>query len=583
MDAKQFLPMGYNLLFTMGRHRWVLRTTDRQKAQQLAKELNLSPTVASLLVARGYTDAQSAYKFIHPSLSDLADSRLLPDLEPIVRRLACAVENKEPILVYGDYDVDGVSSTALWVTTFRRLKVPAEPFVPHREREGYDLNAESALRGARRIGAKLVLTCDCGIRAHQAVQELQAHGIEVLITDHHEPADTLPSASAIVNPKRSDSRYPFRDLCGAGVSYRVAEALLTELKISLNGFQRRMLELVALGTVADVMPLVGENRVLVKYGLDYLQQSKWVGLNALKAVSGVGKRPLNTRDIGFGLAPRLNAVGRLEDAVSALQLLLSDDSEVARALAQQLDQHNQERRALQEEAFQEAIAQVEAEGLTRHRALVVHSEGWHHGIVGLVASKLVNRYHRPAFATTIDPVGGVARGSIRSIPAYDLKPLLAQMKPLCIKCGGHALAGGFSVDLERFETLRQTILEHANTTLTDEDLVPTLEVDMEVRGSEVNTRLLTELTLLEPFGVGNENPLFMCREVEILGSHTSRDGKHLFLKLRPEGSVVLEGVIWGGGDYPIEPSTQLNLLFRPEIDTFNGHGLIRWVIEDFEE
>ncbi len=567
----------------MSRYRWKLRPTERAQAEQLARELNLSRVTASLLVARGYTHPEEVYKFLNPSLSDLGDSRLLPDIDIAVRRLALAVERKEPILVYGDYDVDGVSSTALWVTTFRRLGVPAEPFVPHREREGYDLNAESALREARRISAKLVLTCDCGIRAHQAVQEIQAQGIEVLITDHHEPADTLPPASAVVNPKRSDSRYPFRDLCGAGVSYRVAETLLKERGTPLNSFQRRMLELVALGTVADVMPIVGENRVFVKFGLEYLQQSKWEGIKALKSVSGVGKRALTARDIGFGLAPRLNAVGRLEDAVYALHLLLSEDPKQALEIAQQLDMHNKERRAIQEEAVREAIAQVEAEGLAKHRALVVHSEGWHHGIVGLVASKLVNYYNRPAFVATLNDSEGVARGSIRSIPAYDLKPLLAQMKPICIKCGGHALAGGFSVALERFDELRQLIIDHANQTLTDDDLVPTKEVDLEVSASEVNARLLSEIQMLEPFGLGNENPLFLCREVEVLGSKTSKDGKHLFLKLRPEGSTVLDGVLWGGGDYSIEPFTQLNLVFRPEDDTYNGYNLIRWVIEDFEE
>ncbi|MFQ3610837.1 MAG: single-stranded-DNA-specific exonuclease RecJ, partial [Fimbriimonadales bacterium] len=545
-------------------------------------ELNVSLAVASLLVSRGYPDAESAYKFLNPSLSDLSDFRLLPDLEPAVRRLACAVERKEPVLVYGDYDVDGVSSTALWITTLRRLGVPAEPFVPHREREGYDLNAESALREARQIGAKLVLTCDCGIRAHQAVEAIQSEGIEVLVTDHHEPGDTLPPASAVVNPKRSDSDYPFRELCGAGVAYRVAEALLNELRVPRNGFQRRMLELVALGTVADVAPLVGENRVLVKYGLEYLQQTKWLGINALKTVSGIGKRVLNTRDIGFGLAPRLNAVGRLEDAVLALQLLLSECKNHAAEIAQQLDLHNRTRRDIQEEAVQEAIAQVEAEELTRHRALVVRSEGWHHGIVGLVASKLVNHYHRPAFVATLNHQEGVARGSIRSIPAYDLKPVLALMKPLCIKCGGHALAGGFAVALERFEELRQVILNHADQTLTDEDLIPALEVDLEVEGSEVNARLLSELQMLEPFGVGNEKPLMLCREVEVLGSRTSRDGKHLFLRLRPDGSPVIDGVLWNGGDRPAESASRLNLLFRPEYDTYKGYNGIRWVIEDFE-
>jgi single-stranded-DNA-specific exonuclease len=392
----------------------------------------------------------------------------------------------------------------------------------------------------------------------------------------------LPNALAVVNPKRADSQYPFRELSGVGVSFRVAEALLRERNLSRNGFRNTMLDLVALGTVADVVPLIGENRVLVKLGLEQLHQTQRVGLEALKQVAGVKGYP-TARDIGFGLAPRMNAAGRLEDATLALRLLLEEDPQAAQAIAQTLNEHNRARQHLQEAAVREAIAQIEQDNLTRHRALVVHSPNWRHGIVGLVAGKLMNRYYRPVAAVTIDPESGVARGSMRSIPEFNLTALLAQMKPLCLKCGGHAAAGGFAVALERFDDLCDLITAFAEAHLTDDDLVPVLEIDQEIAPSEATLRLVQELGMLEPFGAGNERPLFLCRGVEVLGSRASSNGKHLFLKVRGAGSSVCDAVLWDGGDYPIEPHTLVDCVFDIEEDTYTGYGAVRWVIRDFEE
>ncbi len=566
----------------MARYRWQLRTVNQEQVARLMQELNISRATATLLTARGYAEPEVAYKFLKPSLEDLSDPALLPDAEPAIRRLVQAVQRKEPVLVYGDYDVDGVSATTLWLDTLRRLHVPAEPMIPHREREGYDLHP-NAVQCAKQIGARLVLTCDCGTRAESAVQALRSAGMEVIITDHHEPDTTLPNALAVVNPKRTDSRYPYPYLSGVGVSFRLGEALLSELRVPTDNYRRAMLDLVALGTIADVMPLTGENRILVAEGLRSLRDSKRKGIQALHQVAGIGDRPLSPYDVGFKLAPRLNAAGRIEDAQTALHLLLTDEELEAFHLAHQLDQHNRKRQQLQEQAVEEAIAQVESEGLDRHRAIVVASEGWHSGIVGLVASKLVGRYSRPAFVATLDHALGMARASIRSIPAFDLTQLIPLIKPLCHKCGGHASAGGFSVPLERFDELRQLILDYANQTLTDDDLVPVLEVDLEVQGHEVNGRLLQELSMLEPFGTGNEVPLLLCRGVEVLGSRTDRSGKHLFLTLRPQGSPVVSGVLWGGGDYLLEPGALLDVVFTPEIDNYNGYDTLRWNIKDFEE
>ncbi|MGQ9656754.1 MAG: single-stranded-DNA-specific exonuclease RecJ [Fimbriimonadales bacterium] len=565
----------------MPRYRWRVRSADEAQATQLANELNISRVLARLLIARDYTDPESAYRFLNPSLNDLADPNRLPNIEPAVRRLALAIERKEPVLVYGDYDVDGITATALWLTVLRRLGVPAEAYIPHREHEGYDLHP-NAIGAAQRIGAQLVLTCDCGTRAHAAVDALGAAGLEVIITDHHEPGDRLPNALAVVNPKRADSCYPFRELSGVGVAFRVAEALLMARNLTRNGLYKKMLDLVALGTVADVMPLIGENRVLVKLGLERLYKTEREGLKALKHIAGIKGYP-TARDIGFGLAPRMNAAGRLEDATLALQLLLEEDPKTAHQIALTLHEHNRMRQALQDEALQEAIAQIERENLTRHRALVVHSPHWRHGIVGLIAGKLMNRYYRPVAAITLDTESGIARGSMRSIPEFNLTTLIAHMKPLCLKCGGHAAAGGFAIALEHLDALRDAITAFADARLTDEDLIPTLEIDQEIEARDTTTRLVQEISMLEPFGTGNERPLFLCRDVEVLGSKTSTNGKHLFLKVRSEGSLVYDAVLWDGGDYTLEPQTRVDLVFDIEEDTYTGYGAVRWIVKDFAE
>jgi single-stranded-DNA-specific exonuclease len=466
----------------MARYRWQVRPTNRQKAERLRNELNISSAMAQLLVARGYENPADAYRFLHPSLNDLGDPFLLPDCERVVHRLVQAVQNREPVLVYGDYDADGVTATALWLFTLQRLGVPAQPMLPRRQHEGYDLHP-NAIEAARAIGAQLVLTCDCGTRAHRVVDELNAAGLEVIITDHHQPDSTLPNALAVVNPQRTDSRYPFAELSGVGVSFRVAEALVQTLGYSVEKFRQAVLDLVTIGTVADVMPLLGENRVLVAHGLQRLRSAPRLGLRKLMEVARLTQKPLTTRDIGFMIAPRLNAAGRMEDASLALELLMTTDEPRAHALAQELERHNRERQALQQAILDEAQAQIEEHGLLQHRALFVHSLGWHHGIIGLVASKLVSSYYRPTFVVSVEQEAGVARGSIRSIPAFDLTEVLQIMKPLCHKCGGHPAAGGFVAPLEQLETLRNLILEHANQRLTDDDLVPELWIDLEVEGA----------------------------------------------------------------------------------------------------
>lgn len=563
----------------MARFRWHIKQVDSVKVEALSQDLKLGRLVAQILVARGYEDPETAYKFLNPSLSDLADPKRLPDASQAVRRLAQAIQKRERVLIYGDYDVDGVSATALWKTTLERLGASVIVKIPHRTREGYDLHPV-AVELACEHKASLVLSCDCGTRAHSVVDALNQHNIEVIITDHHEPDTHLPNAVAVVNPKRADSNYPYPYLSGVGVSFRLAEALLSELKYPLNGFRQRMLDLVALGTVADVVPLTGENRVLVSKGLDILHATQRVGLKKLKEVAGIPHRPPTATDIGFRLAPRLNAAGRLDDAIYALELLITENETDAERLAEQLSKWNSERQSKEGEALKEAIQMVEAEAQLEHKAIIVGSSNWHHGIVGLVAGKLRERYARPAFAMSFE--GESARGSIRSIPALNLIPLLKKMKSLCTKCGGHAIAGGFAIPIHKLDDLRTLIWDYTDSLLTDEDLIPTLEADAEASPQEINTQLYHYLKQLEPFGQENEMPLFICRDLRVIARRACSQNRHLFLELahpRLRGSVP--AVMWNGADYALEPETRIEIAFTVEWDDYFG-GL-RWNIKDFEE
>lgn len=563
----------------MARYRWHIKQADSAKVEALSQDLKISRLVAQILVARGYEDPETAYKFLNPSLSDLADPKRLPDAPQAIRRLAQAIQKRERVLIYGDYDVDGVSATALWKTTLERLGASVIVKIPHRTREGYDLHPV-AVELAREHKASLVITCDCGTRAHSVVDALNQHNIEVIITDHHEPDIQLPNAVAVVNPKRADSDYPYPYLSGVGVSFRLAEALLREMNYPLNGFRRRMLDLVALGTVADIVPLTGENRILVKTGLQALHATQRVGLKKLKEIAGLAYRPPTATDISFRLAPRLNAAGRLDDAIYALELLITQDETDAERLAEQLSRWNSERQSKEEKAFKEAIQMVESEAQLERKAIIVGSSNWHHGIVGLVAGKLRERYARPAFAMSFE--GESARGSIRSIPALNLVPLLKKMKSLCTKCGGHAVAGGFAVSLHKLDDLCTLIWDYTDRLLTDEDLIPTLEADAEALPQEINTQLYHYLKQLEPFGQENESPIFVCRNLRVIERRFCSRNRHMFLELaHPRLRGSMPAVRWNGADYALEPDTRIDIAFTVEWDDYSG-GL-RWNIKDFEE
>lgn len=562
---------------------WLILEADPILTQRLESELMLHPVVARALVNRGISNLRDAEIFLSPSLDHLHDPKLMPDYEPAVKAILGAKERGERIFVHGDYDVDGVTSTALFTRFLRRIGCDVVPHVPHRMKEGYGIHP-SAIEAAREMNAKLFLTCDCGVGAHEQVAAAKALGMAVVVTDHHEVPTVLPEADAVINLHRTDSSYPFTDLAGVGVAFKLCEGISEELGLPKAQFYRAFLDLAALGTVADVMPLVGENRILTKFGLQALAETKKVGLQALKTVSSVGA-PVSTMDIGFKLAPRLNAAGRIDDAAMSLDLLLEDDLSRAAEMADQLDAINSERKATQGAQLEQAIQAIKDEGFDKDFVIVVAREEWHGGIVGLVANKVVEHFKRPAFILSIDSDAAIAKGSARSIPAFNLFAAIENHREILIGGGGHKAAAGISVSLSNLEVFRQRVNDYARTILTEADFVPTLIADAELLGTEADLEAARALTTLEPFGQENPEPLFVIRNVELASIEPTKNPGHLRIQARSSDGSIRRLMGFGFGERlaGTKPGTQADVLVRIEDNRYQGASTLNWILQDLRE
>lgn len=501
----------------------------------LAGALNLPEPLCRLLAARGHTTPEAARAFLRPSLSRLHEPSELTDLDQAVARLQSALDREETIFVHGDYDVDGMCAAALYTLVLRRLGGRVVPFVPHRMRDGYDLGPNGVER-AKEAGAGLILTADCGIVAHDAVDAARAAGLDVIVTDHHTPSDTLPAAVAVVDPKRADCDYPNPDLSGTGVAYKVALALARERGVSAEEVHYT-LDLVALATVADVMPLAGENRILTRYGLRVLERTRNPGLRALRAVAGLADRAVTAGHLGYVLAPRLNAVGRLEDAAAGLRLLLSGDSD-AEGLAGELEAANTRRRAVDREILDQALEALDGYDPGTDRGVVLAGEGWHPGVIGIVASRIVERIHRPTVLVAVEAGKTVARGSARSIPGFDLFDAIRACGEHLERFGGHRAAAGFDIRTDRIAAFRAAFAEAARERLP-EPPVPEQRIDLELEMAEVTPELVRYMAYAAPFGVGNPTPVFALRSVQADGVRlVGADQSHLKLRLTDGGASL---------------------------------------------
>lgn len=553
-------------------------------ARGLAYDMGLLPFQAQLLINRGICDRESASAFLSTSLSQLENPMLMKDMDLAVARIVETMEEAGHILIYGDFDVDGLTATAILMKFFGTLGSTVSSYVPHRFKEGYGLN-EGAVREAVAKGINLIITVDCGIAGTKEIALAEASGIKVVVTDHHRIPEGFQSICPVVNPLQHNSPSPFIVLSGVGIAFYLAIAIRSSLR-DRGWFRdkeepdlRDYLDLVALGTIADMVPLTGQNRVLVKAGLDRMRVSKWPGLSALKRLAGLPlSSHISAEDLAFRIAPRLNASGRMGDSQLALQVLMTDHPDEAIELAQSLDTLNVQRQQIEQRILQQTQHLIDSLGSLRdRRSLVLSGKGWHRGVLGIVASKLVAKYHRPTLVFGIED--GKAVGSGRSIEGFDLLAGLSCLSALIEKFGGHYHAAGLTVRSNKVSALEREFERLVGEQLNEEDLMPSLEVDGAVKLEDLTQNAMNKMEAFKPFGTGNPLPLFYSGNLEIRESRVV--GKnHLKLKVK-QGQTVMDGIGFGlGREGPM--AKKINAVFSPEINYWRGLEKIQLRIVDFE-
>lgn len=561
------------------RKRWV---APAPAPADFARQLGVSPLIASLLYNRGHQTVDAAQAFLAADYrSGLHDPMLLKGMPEAAARVAAALKAGETIAIYGDFDTDGVTAVTLLVQVLRAMGGVVQPYIPHRFREGYGLN-EQAINDLAAQGVQLLITVDCGISNAAEVAAARALGIDVIVTDHHQPPAELPPAYAIVNPRQEGCAYPFKQLVGVGIAFKLVQALV-KLGLRLGDLRGRdMLDVVALGTVADMGPLVGENRVLVKAGLSAIQATERPGLKALIQAAGLAPARIDSTAISFMLAPRLNAAGRLDDAVRAYELLLSTQALQAGALAAALNETNRARQELTREVHAAARMQAEAEGKLDRPVLILADEAYPSGVVGLVASRLVDELGRPVLLIERGP--NESRGSARSIPGLNIVAALQACADLFVRFGGHAAAAGFTIASERLPELEQRLTTIIAEALEGADLTPELLIDAEVRLDQVDWNLYNDLVQLEPFGQGNPQPVLVSTDVDVVDVRTrGAEGQHLKLVVRRNGGALQEAIGFRLGHLAphLHRHRRIDLAYTLEVNEWNGARTLQLNIKDF--
>ncbi len=560
---------------------WKIFKPEDDLAQALSQELKISSLTAQVLINRGIRSVGEADMFLNPRLNHLRDPMEIPDVDRAARRVLLAKEKGEKILVFGDYDVDGVTGTVILLHTLKYLGIDASYYIPHRYGEGYSLSLESVKRIAE-SGIKLIVTVDCGISNFNEIEEANALGMEVVVTDHHNLAKNLPPAYAIVNPKMISKEHPSRNLSGAGVAFKFAWALLRIANVKNNEFLTSLLDLASLGTVSDVVPLTAENRVLAVAGLNLINERKRLGIKHLaQAASLYGKISVN--HIYFGLAPRINAAGRLEHASKAVELLLTNDADQAKALAEELHRINLRRRGIGSSIKEEVFSKLDENYLAENKLVILSGEDWHPGVIGIVASQIVDRYLRPAVLVGIND--GVGRGSARSVDGLNMFELLDSCRDLFLDFGGHEGAAGFEIAPENILELKDRLREEIERVVSAEDLKPKIAVDAELSPSKISMSLIKELEVLDPHGEGNPPPVFMSRKLNLFDMRrVGTDGRHLKLKFT-DGKISLDtiGFDLGGLADKLSYDKSYDIAYKLETNEWNGFETAQLSLIDIRE
>ena len=558
--------------------RWIKEEApNKEKASELAEELKIAPLVASLLIKRGYYTTEEAKAFLFDDNNEFHDPFLLLGMNIAVEQIKKAISNNESILIFGDYDADGVTSTTVMMKTLEDLGANVQFYIPNRFTEGYGPN-EGAFRYAKSIGVQLIITVDTGIAAVHEAQVAKELDIDLIITDHHEPGPVLPEALAIIHPKIEGSKYPFRDLAGVGVAFKLSHALYGSVPLHLLPFA-------AIGTIADLVSLTGENRLLAKKGIKALQETNNIGLNALYRQMNVEKNAINEETIGFMLAPRINAIGRLGSADPAVELLSTDDPELAKELALEMEETNKERQAIVNQITEEAIEQVEQNyPLAENRVLIVGKEGWNPGVVGIVASRLVEKFYRPTIILSFDYEKGVAKGSARSIEGFDLYQNLSTCRDILPHFGGHPMAAGMSLKIDDVDVLRNNLNKLAFDQLTEEDLVPLTKVDGSFSISDISIQSIEDMQMLAPFGVDNPKPKLTFCDLEVENMRKIGSNQNHLKILLKQNEFDLDGIGFGIGDLcdHIAPNAKVSVLGELSINEWNNRKKTQIFIQDIE-
>ncbi len=562
------------------KHRWTYYDTHPQ-VDQIMELINVPRVIAQILLNRGVDTFDEARFFLKPTMDDLHNPFLMAGMEQAIERIASAIEKNEHIMIFGDYDVDGTTSTTLLYLTVKLLTDQVSYFIPDRLKEGYGLSLYG-IQVAKERGAGLILAVDCGITANKEVDQARLMGLDVIIIDHHVPGETLPDAVAVLNPKRMDCDYPFKELCGVGLAYKVAQALAEQVGLPDHAVYTHM-DLVALGTTADIVPLRDENRVLTKYGLAMMQETKKVGLQALISAAGLKQKEIVSGHVVFGLAPRINAAGRMGDANRVVRLLTTENREEADQLAEELNMENIQRRQQDSVAFEEARDVVENDAfLSEASGIVLASERWHPGIIGIVASRMVEAFSRPVIMIAVN--GDTGRGSARTMGDFHLYNAIKECADLLIQFGGHHHAAGLSIARENVTAFQQRFHEVVTANATPEDFISRLTIDSEIEFDEVTPRLMKLLKMLGPFGPDNNQPVLASRNLALVGPPNiiGSEKTHLKFKVR-QNNHVIDAIGFGMADYADQLRAQPNrvhLVYTLEENTWQGKTSTQLRIKD---
>jgi len=563
----------------MKEKRWIYRHHDQNIVEEISEKFKISPLIAGIIVNRNMTTSEEIQAYLKKDISSIHDPYLMKDMQKAVDRIREAINNQEKITIYGDYDVDGVTSTSIMVRYLTGCGANVDYYIPDRIDEGYGINKD-ALTKIKESGTTLIITVDSGITAVEEVQYATRLGLDVIITDHHECKEQVPVANAVINPKQKDCSYPFKDLAGVGVAFKLIQAL--EGIEHIEDLLDRYCDIVCLGTVADVVPLVGENRTIVYRGLQQMANTTSVGLNAILKVAGLDRKKITTGTVGFVIAPRINAAGRIGSALRAVELFLTDDELVAEQIAVELNEENKNRQATEASILSQAMQLMEKDyDMERQKVIVLAHEHWHHGVIGIVASRITDKFYRPSILISVD--GDEGKGSGRSIEGFNLFEALMQCSQYLTKFGGHELAAGLSIPQKSIQQFRNEINRIADEKLHQEDLIPPVYIDFVVDTRHLTLEHIKQLDILEPFGMGNPAPVFAFCNVKILDIRSVGDDKHLKLSLKKD-DVFVDAIGFNMGDYAKEfiQGDRVDIACSLEVNSYNGREKPQLIIKDIK-